>query len=157
MLLHPLHAFTPDGTPLGTVHALTWVRDEADERCASLSRSRRAATPIEEKESYRWVDALRRSGEEAQRCPSTQLVCMADSEADIYELLAEATTEPRRIDWIIRGLPEPRFAAGKQPGHRGKIRARTGAHAAGVVYAYDPGPRAKGQSQLRDAGAPTTT
>ena len=34
--------------------------------------------------------------------PSTQLVCLADSEADIYELLAEATTEPRRLDWIIR-------------------------------------------------------
>jgi hypothetical protein len=101
-LLHPLHAFTPDGTPLGTVHARTWVRDEADERCASLSRGQRAAIPIEEKESYRWVDALRRAGEEAQRCPSTQLVCVADSEADIYELLAEATTEPHRVDWIVR-------------------------------------------------------
>ncbi len=101
-LLHPLHAFTPDGTPLGTVHALTWVRDEADERCASLSRGQRAATPIEEKESYRWIDMLRRTGEEAQRCPSTQLVCLADSEADIYELLAEATSEPQRVDWIVR-------------------------------------------------------
>ena len=59
-LLHPLHGFTPDGTPLGTVHALTWVRDEANEGCASLSRGQRAATPIEEKESYRWVDTLRR-------------------------------------------------------------------------------------------------
>jgi len=100
--LHPLHAFTPDGTPLGTVHAQTWVRDEADERCASMSRAQRAAIPIEEKESYRWVEVLRRTGEEAQRCPSTQLVCLADSEADIYELLAEATTEPHRIDWIVR-------------------------------------------------------
>ena len=41
-LLHPLHAFTPDGTPLGTVHALTWVRDEADVSCASLSRGQRS-------------------------------------------------------------------------------------------------------------------
>ena len=101
-LLHPLHAFTPDGTPLGTLHALTWVRGEPDERCASLSRSQRAAIPIEEKESYRWVDALRRAREEAERCPSTQLVCVADSEADIYELLAEATTEPHCVDWIVR-------------------------------------------------------
>ncbi len=101
-LLHPLHAFTPDGTPLGTLHAKTWVRDEAGERCASMSRSQRAKTPIEEKESHRWVEAYRQASEESQRCLSTQLVSLADSEADIYELLAEATTEPRRLDWIIR-------------------------------------------------------
>ncbi len=101
-LLHPLHAFTPDGTPLGTVHASAWVRDQAGERSHSLSRGQRATTPIEEKESYRWVDAFRRAVEESQRCPSTQLVIVADSEADIYELLAEARTEPRRVDWIIR-------------------------------------------------------
>ncbi len=100
--LHPLHAFTPDGTPLGTVQAQTWVRDEAGKRGAALSRGQRAAMPIEEKESLRWVDALRRAGQEAQRCPSTQLICLADSEADIYELLAEATTEPHRVDWIVR-------------------------------------------------------
>ncbi|MCH8251350.1 MAG: IS4 family transposase [Planctomycetes bacterium] len=102
VLLHPLHAFTPDGTPLGTVHALTWVRDEAGERCASMTRGQRAATPIEEKESYRWVEAFRRAGEEAQHCPSTQLVCVADSEADIYELLTEATTEAHGVGWIVR-------------------------------------------------------
>lgn len=101
-LLHPLHAFTPDGTPLGTLHAKTWVRDETSERCASRSRGQRAATPIEEKESHRWVDAYRRAIEESKRCPSTQLVCLADSEADIYELLVEATIEPSRVDWIIR-------------------------------------------------------
>ena len=65
-LLHPLHAFTPDGTPLGTVQAQTWVRDEAGKRGAALSRGQRAAMPIEEKESHRWVDALRRAGQEAQ-------------------------------------------------------------------------------------------
>ena len=53
-LLHPLHAFTPDGTPLGTLHARAWVRD-GEVGCASLSRAQRAAIPIEEKESYRWV------------------------------------------------------------------------------------------------------
>ncbi len=99
--LHPLHAFTPDGTPLGTLHAQAWVRPEKAV-CSTLSRAERAATAIEEKESYRWVEMLRRAGEEARHCPTTQLVCMADSEADIYELLAEGTAEPPRVDWIIR-------------------------------------------------------
>ncbi len=101
-LLHPLHAFTPDGTPLGTVHSMAWVRDEESERLASLTRAQRAAKPIEEKESCRWVDMFERVTEEAHYCPSTQLVCIADSEADIYELLDEATTEPHRVDWIVR-------------------------------------------------------
>ena len=34
--------------------------------------------------------------------PDTQLICVADSEADIYEYLAEAQAEPRRLDWIVR-------------------------------------------------------
>jgi AcrR family transcriptional regulator len=101
-LLHLLHAFTPDGTPLGTVQARTWVRDEADAPCASMTRGQRAAMPIEEKESYRWVETLRHAQAEAPRCPATQLVCLADSEGDIYELLAQATTEPKPVDWIVR-------------------------------------------------------
>lgn len=101
-LLHLLHAFTPDGTPLGTVQAQSWARDDAAPTSTSLSRGQRAATPIEEKESYRWVDAFRRAGEQAERCPSTQLLCLADSEADIYELLVEATAGPQPVGWIVR-------------------------------------------------------
>ena len=118
-LLHPLHAFTPDGTPLGTLHARAWVRDE-EVGCASLSRAQRAAIPIEEKESYRWVETLRRAGEEALRCPSTQLVCTADSEADIYELLTEATAEPHRVDWIVRACQNRalRWENGQETGEK---------------------------------------
>jgi hypothetical protein len=103
--LHPLHAFTPDGTPLGTLGALPWARGE-EVVCASLSRAERAAVPIEEKESFRWLDTLRRAGEEALLCPSTQLICVADSEADIYELLVEGTAEPHRVDWIVRACQD---------------------------------------------------
>jgi len=104
-MLHLLHAFTPNGTPLGTLDARPWVRDE-EVINASLTRAERAATPIEEKESARWVDTLRRACEEARHCPSTQVVCVADSEADIYELLVEGMTEPRRVDWIVRACQD---------------------------------------------------
>jgi hypothetical protein len=100
-LLHPLHAFTPDGTPLGTVQAKAWVRAE-EPVCATLSRAERAAIPIEQKESYRWVSTLRQSQEEAQRCPSTRFICVADSEADIYEVLVDGMADPRHSDWIVR-------------------------------------------------------
>lgn len=104
-LLHLLHAFTPDGTPLGTVRGTAWVRAE-ETVCASLSRAERAAIPIEEKESYRWVVTLRQAREEAQHCPATQFVSVADSEADVYEVLVEATTEPPTGGWIVRACQD---------------------------------------------------
>jgi hypothetical protein len=100
--LHPLHAFTPDGTPLGTLHAARWARDEREKGKGSLPRSKRVAIPIEAKESQRWVTALRWTLEESKGFPSTRLVCVADSEGDIYELLAEGMADPREVDWIVR-------------------------------------------------------
>jgi len=100
-LLHAMHAFAPDGTPLGTVDATAWVRAE-EPVCAPLSRAERAAIPIEDKESHRWVVALEQAREEARHCPTTQFICVADSEADIYEVMAEGTREPRAVDWIVR-------------------------------------------------------
>jgi hypothetical protein len=100
-LLHLMHAFTPDGTPLGTVFGTAWMREE-EPVCASLSRAERAAIPIEEKESHRWLVALQQVREEAQRCPATRLICVADSEADIYEVLVEGTREPSHSNWIVR-------------------------------------------------------
>jgi len=104
-LLHVLHAFTPDGTPLGTVDATAWVRGE-DAVCAPLSRAERAAIPIEEKESYRWVVTLQRVSEEARRCPETKFICAADSEADIYEVLVEGTRETCACEWIVRACQD---------------------------------------------------
>jgi hypothetical protein len=104
-LLHLMHAFTPDGTPLGTVSATAWVREEEPIN-PSLSRAERAAIPIEEKESHRWVATLQRAREEAQLCSTTQLICVADSEADIYEVLVEGMREPRGSDWIVRACQD---------------------------------------------------
>lgn len=104
-LMHVLHGFTPDGTPLGTLSASAWVREE-ESVCAGLSRAERAAKPIEEKESYRWIATLQRVREEAQRCPSTRCIAVADSEADIYELVVEGMKEPRSADWIVRACQD---------------------------------------------------
>jgi hypothetical protein len=119
MLLHELHAFTPDGTPLGTVAGVLWAREEGAV-CAPLSRAQRTAIPIENKESYRWVQTFRTAREEAARCPDTRVIGVCDSEADIYELLSEAQAEPQGIDWIVRGCQDralKRQAGETTPGH----------------------------------------
>lgn len=101
-LLHLLHAFTPDGTPLGTLQATAWTRDEGPSIRQTLTKAQRTARPLEEKESYRWVVALRVAQQEAQQNPATQVICVADSEADFYEWLAAGTTQPHTADWIVR-------------------------------------------------------
>jgi hypothetical protein len=101
-LLHLLHAFTPDGTPLGTLHAKTIIRSDDAVGASVLSRYERAATPIEEKESHRWVTGLRQAAREASHCSNTQVIMIADSEADIYEVLTEGIAEPRCVEWIVR-------------------------------------------------------
>ena len=100
--LHPLHAFTPDGVPLGTIAARVWTRPDEPPLPAAERQRRRKALPIEQKESQRWIDMLHCGKNLAAEMPGTRLICVADSEADIYEHLAEAEAEPRRLDWIVR-------------------------------------------------------
>jgi len=102
LFLHLLHAFTPDGTPLGTLQAIPWARDDDKPRNRSRTRGERAAAPIEEKESFRWLLSMRQAREEARHHPGTRIVSVADSEADIFEVIAEAMEPPRTADWIIR-------------------------------------------------------
>ena len=101
--LHPLMGFTPDGTPLGMLYAEVWTRDKAPATPKAQRKRKRQHTPIEEKESRRWLDAYRQANQEALELDDTRLVCVADSEADIYELVEEAQAEEGRADWIIRG------------------------------------------------------
>jgi Transposase Tn5 dimerisation domain/Transposase DNA-binding/Transposase DDE domain len=105
-LLHAIHTFTPDGTPLGSIDALHWTRDDAAPGDASKTRAQRAAEPIEEKESFRWLLSMRQVRAEATRCPGTHVVFVADSESDVYDVLAEGMEGLRTADWIIRSCQD---------------------------------------------------
>jgi hypothetical protein len=107
VFVHPVAAFTPDGTPLGTVALQFWAREESAPDPAPPSRNR----PIEEKESFRWVQGLRTARDVAQELPPTQVVCIADSDADVYEVFAEPRGE-RPVDWLIRACRD-RCVAGE--------------------------------------------
>ena len=104
--LHPLMGFTPDGTPLGLVSAEVWMREDDPPTPKSEREAKRKRTPLEEKESVRWLDTFRLAREQAERIPETQFVCVADSEADIYELLQESVKEPKKLDWITRACQD---------------------------------------------------
>ena len=106
--LHLLEAFTVDDTPLGAVWAKAWARKDEPGMTKAQKRKRRKAAAIEQKESYRWIEGLREARSVAEAAPQTTCVCIADSEADIYEMFAEPrngeTGQP--VEWLIRACQD---------------------------------------------------
>ena len=104
-LLHANLAFAEDGTPLGAIGAKIWAREESDSEQPKLSKAakekKRRATPIEEKESIRWIEGIRAVQKLARDCPDTLCVSLSDSEGDMYDLLAEPRTTSN-FHWIVR-------------------------------------------------------
>lgn len=95
--LHPLVAFTASGTPLGTLCAELWTRQPGPSKANDRKR-----LPIEEKESLRWLDTHKHAQEIAGDQPKTQFICVADSEADIFEVIECDEDSPDNFGWIIR-------------------------------------------------------
>lgn len=135
-LAHAIEAFTADGTPLGAVWAHLWTRAEPDPAAPRRDYPR---TPIEEKESYRWLEGLRVARAVAAGAPGTRCLVVADSESDIYEILAEDRGAINPVDWVIRACYDRGTAAGGE-GEAGEgeaaERLRASAAAAGVLFTH---------------------
>jgi hypothetical protein len=96
--VHSVLAVSPDGVPYGLVHQQTWSRNSEEKR----TKEERKKLPIEEKESYRWLESI-----EATRKvfdPNTHVITVADREADIFELFV--LPRPDNIDLIIRATQD---------------------------------------------------
>lgn len=94
LILHSTIAVTPYGLPLGILTHRCWSRDGF---CQSNETSK--DRPFVEKESFKWVEALR----EVSSLPTsnlTKVVHVADRECDIYEFLREA--EELKASYLIR-------------------------------------------------------
>jgi len=87
--LHLLATFTPDGTPLGTLWHDFHVRPDETPEEKALKKKNRPKKPINEKESYRWLEGYRQTIQAAKDHPNTTCICVGDSECDIFEVLAE--------------------------------------------------------------------
>lgn len=102
---HPLIAFTCDGVPLGLAGMQCWTRDAISKEDPKEKHKKRETTPIEEKESYRWLIGLQQAKTAAEACPKTTCVCTGDSESDIYELYAlahELRAEHANLHLLVR-------------------------------------------------------
>jgi hypothetical protein len=95
--LHSLLAFRPDGVPLGLLDAQCWARPQN----ASSERGRNAKS-IDEKESFRWIQAFQEAAAAARRMPQTQLVVLTDREGDLYELYDATQIGPDNLHVLVR-------------------------------------------------------
>ena len=105
---HSQIAFTPKGLCLGMVDVKIWAR--SDEGFGTAKE--RQYDPLETKEKYRWLEGYRRACDLARQIPETQIISVADSEGDIYELFLEVDKQGESAaDYVIRAgkircLPE---------------------------------------------------
>ena len=101
---HATLAVTPERLCLGVLDASMWARDFED-----LNKNgKRKQKPIEEKESYRWLEGYRKLCKLSGQFPDTTLVSISDREGDIYECFVEAMVveESGRVEYIIRGCQD---------------------------------------------------
>ncbi|GAH37689.1 unnamed protein product, partial [marine sediment metagenome] len=95
--LHSTLAMAPDGIPLGVLRAqciAPQLKSPQEDRPTF-------AIPIEEKETFCWIEALRDTMELAAEMPHTRLIDVCDREADFFELFDEQRRS-RCVDLLIR-------------------------------------------------------
>lgn len=109
LMVHDTMSFNIDGTPLGLLDVLCWARDPAD----FGKRHIRKQLPIEEKESSKWLKAFTRIAQAQKRCPESTLVCIADREADLYDLFHLALNTDGGPKLLIRAEHDRLVAEGQ--------------------------------------------
>ena len=94
LVMHTSMAISTHALPLGIVDQTIWARRK-DEHGKTEKRKQRA---LQDKESYRWIEALRRYHKLLKHSPMVVTVC--DREADIYDLFREAAS--LKTNFLVR-------------------------------------------------------
>lgn len=106
ILVHSTLAVSPDGVPLGLLAQESWTRDPA----AAGSRHQRRKKTTDEKESSRWLRA--QDATLATVPAETDVLTIADREADIYDLFAAPRREGAHL--LVRATHDRRIADTEQ-------------------------------------------
>ena len=104
--LHSTLAVTTGGLPLGVLKAQCTAPKSrnVDENRPTHS------IPIEQKDTYCWVEHLRDTMEVSAQMPGTRVVNVCDREADIFELFAEHRKNPC-VELLVRAKHNRKTAA----------------------------------------------
>lgn len=98
LLMHSSLALTLDGLPFGLAAVKFWTRQRFKGSDALKRKINPTRVPVEEKESFRWLENLRQSSRLAgapERC-----VHIGDRESDMYELFCAAAEQ--KTHFLVR-------------------------------------------------------
>jgi hypothetical protein len=95
--LHTTFAVAPNGLPLGVLRAQCVAPELKSPDDKRLSYN----IPIEEKDTFCWIEGLRDTVDVGAQMPQTRLVNVCDREADFFELFDEQRRN-RRVDLLVR-------------------------------------------------------
>jgi hypothetical protein len=98
LVMHHTLTFSTSGLPLGVLTQKIWARDEVPEETKAEKSKRVQSTPIEEKESWKWLEAAQQTAERAPK--GTKVVTVCDRESDLYEFIADQ--KERDGSFVIR-------------------------------------------------------
>lgn len=105
MLMHGVLAITPHHVPLGVLSARMWVRPPD----VPPQTGNNADRPIDDKESAKWLDGIEVAKTAQQWCPDTEMIVVADREADIHELYVRSVDAG--IGFITRAFRKRRIVS----------------------------------------------
>jgi len=94
LIVHSALAVTTQGIAIGLLDQKIWTRDPAERG----KRKEKRQKPIEEKESYKWLESMDRSQLGIPK--GLRLVHVGDREADIYEFFDHAIANSQ--DFLVR-------------------------------------------------------
>jgi hypothetical protein len=97
--LHATIAVTPDRLHLGLVGQKFWAREKKKKTRSSYERERMM---LNEKESYRWLEAYRDSCDLSSKCSNSKVVHVTDREGDIFEIYYEYESRDDAAEYIVR-------------------------------------------------------
>lgn len=144
LIMHNALAFTSSGVPLGLLSQKIWARQDPPVEGRVEKILRLQCTAIEEKESSKWLEALRES---LERVPSgVPVITVADRESDFFEFLTHA--KELRARFLIRACIDRRLVPEESAGFESMLEALANTPVRGRLTVDIPG---NGQRKARTA------
>lgn len=146
LIMHHALAFTTGGVPLGLLSQNIWARPEVSQEGYQERIERLQVTPIEKKESFKWLVAL----QETVRCtpPGVKVITVADRESDFFEFITAAKELHAR--YVIRARSDRFLVPEDSEGYGRILEAINAAAVLGTLSVEIP---SNGKRQARTASA----
>ena len=135
LIMHNALAFTTSGVPLGLLSQCICARQDVQEEGYQEKIVRLQCTAIEEKESSKWLLALRETV--ARTPPGVKVITVADRESDFFEFITQA--QEHRALFLIRARTDRKLVPEDSDCSANLLEAITDAPVLGALTVQIPG------------------